>query len=371
MDAAFEKRLDQLREEARQKGCVTAGGVKPVGGPIPVQAPASRPVRSHAGAEKGMAGVGYYGLPFLKPPVWKWMIAVYFFVGGLAGMSGLIACAALLKAQFDMARMAMWSAAIGGILSPILLTWDLGRPLRFINMLRVFKYQSPMSVGSWIVSTFGFCAVVGLGLTEWHWRNLQSGAALPVVHVISTIFIIGSGLAGIFLATYTGALIAVTAVPAWNLHRVLLPFHFGMAGLGSASAFLELTGFRQPALQAIGFFAASAQVLVMLWLELRKHGAADRALHEGKSGWILRAGEALEGPLALAFRAAGLVPMAAGAFLLGALLSRFGWLSAGTASAHDPEALLASQSGEKRLAETRVPFSLEPAIASRGSTKKG
>ncbi len=360
MNTGFEKRLDDLREEARKKGYVTAAGVKPVGGPIPVR----------AGAPEGMPGTGYYGLPIIKPPVWKWMIALYFFIGGLAGMSALVAGAALMKGEYEIVRVAMWSAAIGGILSPILLTWDLGRPMRFINMLRVFKYQSPMSVGSWIVSAFGVCAIPGLGFVEWHWHNLQAGELVPVVQIVAAVFVIGSGFVGMFLATYTGALLAVTAVPAWNLHRVLLPFHFGMSGLGSASAVVELAGFRPPALHAIGFFAASAQLLVMLYLEMRKQGAADRALHEGRSGWILRSGEALEGPLALGLRAAGLVPAAAIAFLLGALISRFGWLSAGKASADDPEAVLASQQGEKRLAESRVPYSLEPAIASSGSTKK-
>ncbi len=360
MDEKFEKRLDALREEARQKGYVTAPGVKPVGGPIPVK----------AHAPEGLPGPGYYGLPIIKPPVWKWMIGVYFFIGGLAGMSGLIAAAALIKGQYPIARVAMWPAGIGAILSPVLLTWDLGRPMRFINMLRVFKYQSPMSVGSWLVSAFGACAVPGLGFTEWHWHNLQTGHAVAAVHILSIMLIVGSAGVGIFLATYTGALIAVTAIPAWNLHRVLLPFHFGIAALGSASAVVELAGFRRPPLLAIGFFAASCQVLVFLWLELQTHGAADRSLHEGRSGWILRAGEALEGPLALVLRAAGLVPAAAIAFLAGALVSRFGWLSAGRASANDPEAVLASQRGAPRPAEARLPFSLEPAIASPGSTNK-
>jgi formate-dependent nitrite reductase membrane component NrfD len=321
-------------------------------------------------APRDTPAAGYYGLPIVKPPVWKWMIGLYFFVGGLAGMSALIAAAALLKDNFELVRVAMWSAGIGAIVSPILLTWDLGRPMRFINMLRVFKYQSPMSVGSWIVSAFGLFAVPGLGLVEWHALNLQLGMMVPGVHVLAVIFVIGSGLFGIFLATYTGALIAVTAVPAWNIHRVILPFHFGMAGLGSASALLELAGFRQPALQAISLFATSAQVLVLVCLESRKHGAADRALHEGKSGWTLRAGEILEGPLALLFRLAGLASPAAICFLVGALVARFGWLSAGTASARDPEAVLTLQRGEKPPSESRLPYSLEPAIASKGSTKK-
>ncbi len=371
MDNSFEQRLDQLREEARQKGYVTAPGVKAVGGPIPAQAQGQKPGHAEAPTPSRSSGPGYFGLPIIKPPVWEWMIAVYFFIGGLAGMSALIAAAALIKGQFDLARMAMWPAGIGAILSPILLTADLGRPLRFLNMLRVFKYQSPMSVGSWIVSGFGACAVPGLGFSEWHWHNLAAGQPVAAVQILAYIFIAGSALAGIFLATYTGALIAVTAVPAWNLHRVALPFHFGMAGLGSAGALLEVIGFRRPGLNAIGFFAASAQVLVFGWLELRKHGAADRALHEGVSGWTVRVGEVLEGPLALVLRAAGLLFPAAISFLLGALISRFGWLRAGRASACDPESVLASQRGEPRPAESRVPFSLRPAVASAGSARKG
>lgn len=360
MDPSFETRLDDLREEARQKGCVTSPGVKAVGGPMPIQTK----------APENMPGPGYYGAPFLKPPVWKWMIAVYFFIGGLAGMSGLLAAAALMKNHFELARIAMWSAGIGGILSPVLLTWDLGRPLRFLNMLRVFKYQSPMSVGSWIVTSFGACAVPGLAFTQWYWQDLQAGHVMPLLHTVAVILIIGSSLTGIFLATYTGALIAVTAVPAWNLHRLVLPFHFGMAGLGSASAVLEIFGFRLSTLNAIGYFAAAAQLLVLLSLELRKHGAADRALHEGLSGWMLRVAEIFEGPLAIALRAGGLIPAAAASFLLGALLSRFGWLTAGTASACDPEAVLESQRLQPTLSESRAPYPLEPAIASSASTRK-
>ncbi len=361
MDHAFEKRLDSLREEARSKGYVTESGVKPVGGPIPVA----------AHAPEGMPGPGYYGLPIIKEPVWEWMIAAYFFIGGLAGMSALIALAALWKGDFALARMAMWPAGIGAILSPILLSWDLGRPLRFLNMLRVFKYQSPMSVGSWIVSSFGAAAVPGLGFAEWHWHNLAMGHPVTAVYVLACIGIVGAALAGIFLATYTGALIAVTAVPAWNLHRVVLPFHFGLAGLGAAGGLLEIIGFRQPALNAIGLFAASAQLLVLAWLEFRRHGAADAALHEGVSGWVLRIGEFFKGPLALGLRAGGLILPAAASFLLGSLVSRFGWLQAGRSSARDPEAVFASQRGKPAPAQSRVPYSLRPATASAGVARKG
>jgi hypothetical protein len=146
-----------------------------------------------------------------------------------------------------------------------------------------------------------------------------------------------------FLATYTGVLIGATAIPAWFLHRVLLPIHFGTAGLGSAAALLELLGHRITPLNAIGFLAAAIESALWLWLEMDRHGAADRALHEARSGWLIRSGEILSGPLALILRLTNLIPLAAISFLLGALISRFGWVSAGKVCACDPEAVFASQ----------------------------
>src|SRR6188472_2859407 len=100
-----ESRLDELRDQAWQRSAVTGRGVDVAGGPIPRKA-------------------GYYGQPVVKPPVWTWEIPVYFFVGGLGGMSALIAVAALLFRDFDVARTAMWIAAIVSVLSPVLLILD-------------------------------------------------------------------------------------------------------------------------------------------------------------------------------------------------------------------------------------------------------
>ncbi len=98
---------------------------------------------------------GYYGLPTLKAPVWTWEIPAYFFVGGAAGAAAVIASTARLAGgRPDLVRDARWIAAIGGAISPPLLVADLGRPERFLNMLRVFKLQSPMSVGAWTLVAF-------------------------------------------------------------------------------------------------------------------------------------------------------------------------------------------------------------------------
>jgi hypothetical protein len=89
--------------------------------------------------------------------------------------------------------------------------------------------------------------------------------------------------------------------------------------------------------------AACVETLLWIWLEFDRHGAADRALHCGRGGWLIRLGEALAGPLPTILRLTNLVPWAAISFLLGALVSRFGWIEAGRASGRDPEAVFASQ----------------------------
>jgi Polysulphide reductase, NrfD len=320
----FEARLDSLREEAKDGGPVPGRGVDVAGGPIPRQP-------------------GYYGEPVVKPPVWTWEIPLYFFVGGAAGMAPLIACAALVLGLTNLVRAALWITAAGAIISPILLVTDLGRPQLFFNMLRVFKHRSPMSVGAWILSIFGAFAVPAWLVFELYINEAFAPSVDPLVLVVAGLLTLGAAISGLGLATYTGVLIGATAIPAWFLHRVLLPVHFGTAGLGCAAAILELTGFQIRPLYLLGLLVAIIETLLWIWLEFDKHGAADCALHEGRAGRLIRLGEILCGPLPIILRLTNLVPLAAISFLLGALASRFGWIDAGRASGKDPEAVFASQ----------------------------
>jgi polysulfide reductase-like protein len=320
----FEVRLDTLREEAKHGGPLPGRGVDVAGGPIPRR-------------------FGYYGEAVVRPPVWTWEIPLYFFVGGTAGMAPLIACAALVLGQNNLARAALWIAAAGAIISPILLIMDLGRPELFLNMLRVFKHRSPMSVGAWVLSIFGAFAVPAWLLFELYYNDAFAPSINPLILPIAGLLTAGAAIAGLALATYTGVLIGATAIPAWFLHRVLLPIHFGTAGLGCAAGILELVGFQIRPLYMLGMLVAIIETLLWIWLELDKHGPADRALHAGSSGWLIRFGEFFSGPLPLILRLTNLVPLAAISFLLGALLSRFGWLAAGRVSGRDPEAVFASQ----------------------------
>lgn len=319
-----ESRLDQLREEARGKGAVAGRGVDITGSPIPRKC-------------------GYFGEPVVKPPVWTWEISVYFFVGGIAGMAALISFAALMFGRSDVARSGMWVAAVGAIISPLLLIMDLGRPRLFLNMLRVFKYKSPMSVGAWIVFAFGACVIPAAIALELHARGIFGSGLDQLLKFLVGLFILCSACFGLLLASYTGVLLGATAIPAWFLHRVSLPIHFGTAGLGSAAAVLELFGHRIAPLNALGFLASAMETALWIWLEVDKHGAADRALHERGAGWLIRGGELFSGPLALILRLTNFIPLAAISFLLGALLSRFGWIGAGRHSGRDPEAVFASQ----------------------------
>jgi Polysulphide reductase, NrfD len=318
----FEDRLDAMRQEAK-KGII-GRGVDVSGGPIPRSA-------------------GYYGEAVVKPPVWTWEIPIYFFIGGAAGMAPLIACAGLFLGQLDLMRAALWIAAAGAIISPILLIMDLGRPMLFLNMLRVFKYRSPMSMGAWILSLFSAFAVPACLVLELYANDAFAPSVAPLVLFVARVLSFGAATFGLGLATYTGVLLGATAIPAWFLHRVFLPVHFGTAGLGCAAAILELLGFQIRPLYALGMVIAIIETLLWIWLELDRNGSADRALHLGSTGWLILGGAILCGPLSILLRLTNLISLAAIAFLLGALLSRFGWIAAGRDSGRDPEAVFAAQ----------------------------
>jgi formate-dependent nitrite reductase membrane component NrfD len=323
---ASEERLDAIRNEASATGKVVTGAGR---------AHANVPI---AGAED------YYNLPVLKPPTWTWEVPLYFFVGGIAGMSALIAFVGhLFHADPRLVRVALWIALVGAGLCPALLISDLGRPLRFLNMLRVFKWRSAMSMGSWILSGFGGCAFLALATNELILYGIQS----PFLPPLRWIGEFAGAVTGLLLASYTGVLIGATAIPVWHENRRLLPGHFLTSGLGGSAAILELFGFLVPATQILGFAAASIETLIGVILELR-HGRVYAPLHDGKSGWTMRVAGTLEGPIALLVRilwhgSANGRYAAAACFLVGALCSRYAWIWAGRASAHDPQALFQLQ----------------------------
>lgn len=287
----------------------------------------------------------YYDHPTLKPPVWTWEVPAYFFVGGAAGAAAMLASAARLAGASDtLVRDARWVAAIGGAISPALLVSDLGRPERFLNMLRVFKIQSPMSVGAWTLVAFSNAAAASAVVDA---VDRISGGRVPVRLVGDAAETLAAAT-GLVLSTYTGVLIGATAIPAWSSHVRILPIHFGASGLGAAVSLLELLGHRDRALNLIGAGAAAVETLIGAGLEMSDTDFLRRP-REGRangvgiaastwSGDLTRLGGVLSGPLPLALRLFGgrsgsARKAAAISTIVGSLLTRVGWIAAGRDSA--------------------------------------
>jgi formate-dependent nitrite reductase membrane component NrfD len=278
----------------------------------------------------------YYGLPVLNKPTWKAPdIAGYFFLGGLAGASSTLAAAADLTGRPRLARPAKVAAAGALAGSLYALIHDLGRPARFVNMLRVFKVTSPMSVGSWLLAGYGPLATVAAGSTiAGRYPTLGRAASL------------GAGVLGPAVAAYTGVLISDTAVPVWHGAYRQMPFLFvgsaasAAGGLGMVAAPVAEAG---PA-RRVGFAGAALEIAALR--RMRKQlgdqpGELDQPLRQGRAGRLLRAAELLTaaGGLAglLLGRRSRVAAVAAGAALLvGSACTRFGIFEAGVTSAEDP-----------------------------------
>ncbi len=319
---ASEERLDEIRQAAADAARLG-------------QAVAAHPQIHGKGS--------YYGLPVVKPPVWTWEVALYFFLGGVAGISASLALAAqLFNGDSALIRAALWIAFSGAAICPILLIADLGRPARFLNMLRVFKIQSPMSVGAWDLVAFSGCVFAALLAHELALHGYASSLVIGVCWAGE----ITAAFTGLILASYTGVLIGATANPIWSHnHRAISP-HFLTSGLGGAAGILELLGFLTPATQFLGIVAATLEILIGIYFEL-SHAPVNAPLHRGKSAWAFRVAGLLAGPAALLLRLLWHTDSgrraAAICFIAGALLSRYAWIWAGVASAKDPEALFQIQ----------------------------
>ncbi len=279
---------------------------------------------------------GYYGRPVLKPPVWTWEVPVYLFLGGVAGVSAVIAWVSGLVGDSSLARDARIVAFTGAAISPVLLISDLGRPARFLNMLRVFKPQSPMSVGAWTLALFTLAVFVSL-VDHLSAVLAKYGAVVAVTDAVAAV-------SGAVLATYPGVLIGATAVPVWRRFVRLLPWHFAASSLGAAASILELAGHRTPALNVIAIAAAIVVTGVAATIEFRRDPIA-RPLMTGSSGAMSRIGDACSGPLPLLLRlSAGIWPparlVASVLAIAGSLTTRFGWIAAGRESAQDPRLVL-------------------------------
>jgi hypothetical protein len=274
----------------------------------------------------------YYNLPVINSPVWSSPdIPGYLFLGGLAGAASLLGAGAQVTGRPALGRVSKVGAFAAGVLSLVGLVHDLGRPARFLHMLRVFKVTSPMSVGSWLLS--GYVPLTGIAAaSSLSGRAPKTGAAATAA----------SALLGPAVASYTAALISDTAVPAWHEGYPEMPFVFvgsgaaAAGGLGLLAAPLTQSG---PA-RAMAVFGVGTELASFERME-RRIGMVAEPYSEGRGGAYLRAGKALSllgvaGSL-LGKRSRVISALSGVALLASSAATRWGIFHAGMQSANDPK----------------------------------
>jgi formate-dependent nitrite reductase membrane component NrfD len=276
----------------------------------------------------------------IHAPVWTWEIPLYFWFGGIAAGSSFIALACDLAGDEDSAVLARKVALAAVIPSPVLLIMDLGRPARFLNMLRIIKVRSPMSLGAWCLISFSQLAAASVALDL-----LGKRRAAKVTGGVNALF-------GGYLGSYTGVLLASTAVPLWARSRLFLGPIFVCTATATGAAANRLaivaTGTRpsgHPTRRALGTVetVAMATELLLSSYNERRLGDLAKGLERGRPGkmfkaakWLVRTG------LTLRFvrpRRYGRQTHDAASvmYLLAGLLFRYAWVGAGQINARDDD----------------------------------
>jgi len=294
--------------------------------------------------QRGTTMQSYYDRPIVKEPVWQPEIPFYFFTGGIAGASSVLHGIAKLTGNEQLARTCTYVGAAADVISPALLVSDLGRPERFLNMLRTFKVTSPMSVGSWILFVSG-----GASATS---ALLEATVRLKTLHALADLV---GFLSGPPLATYTGALIANTSIPVWSEARDELPWLFGASATASAGAAATLfvpSGCAGPARRAaIG--GAVAELFLMKAME-RRLGFVGEVYKQGEAGRLGRLAKvctaAGAGLLATGRRSRTRAVVGSAMLLGGELALRWSVFKAGFQSARDPRYTVVPQKQRKEEA---------------------
>jgi formate-dependent nitrite reductase membrane component NrfD len=185
----------------------------------------------------------YYDYPVLKAPVWKWEIVWYFFFGGLAAGCYVIASiASLFGSSEDRAvvRAGYYASLLALLPCPPLLIKDLGRPERFLHMLRIFRVKSPMSMG--VYGLIGLSAFSGLAAVIQGARDGLLGAwwgARWLAKLPQKLLAVPGMFFAAFLGGYTGVLLAATSVPLWSRSK-LLGGVFISSAISTSSALISL-----------------------------------------------------------------------------------------------------------------------------------
>ena len=288
----------------------------------------------------------YYDLPAIKEPVWIWSVPAYFYAGGAAGAAatlGAVAQSVDRDGLADLVRNCRVLAAAGTSVGTVLLIIDLGRPERFMNMLRVFRPTSPLNVGSWVLAASATSTAAAAVLS-----NARGAGPRRLGDVAGRV----AGAFGLPLSGYTAVLLTNTVVPVWQAATRSLPALFVASAASSAASLLSLTnlGDREKRIvERFGFLAEIAELSATFAVEreVGRNSRVARPLGEGVSGILWKAATACTlGSLLLSHPARRSRVASAISSLLGVagpLAMRFGLFHAGKASARDPRATFEAQ----------------------------
>jgi hypothetical protein len=290
----------------------------------------------------------YYGRQIIKTPTWKTPdVPLYLFLGGMAGASAVLAEGAALTGNVALERVARLVAASGAGVGTVFLVHDLGRPERFLHMLRVIKPTSPLSVGSFILAPFS-------ALSSAAAASYLTGR-LPRLGRLAGL---GAAAFGPPLATYTGALLANTAVPAWHEAHRELPFLFAGSGASAAGGMALLLTPVQHSRPARRMAIAGAAIeLTASELLKRRLGMVAEPYERGRPGRLMRLASRMTlGATVvstLSGRSRAVTALCGATLVASSLITRFGVFEAGLASARDPKYTVVPQR-ERMAADTRT-----------------
>ena len=302
-----------------------------------------------------MTADSYYGRPIVKEPVWQPEVPLYLFTGGVAGASSVLHVLARIAGNERLAKSSLYVGAAADAVSPLLLVSDLGRPERFLNMLRVFKVTSPMSVGSWILFISSGASNVA--------ATLELLRRLPRLRTLAELV---SFVTGPPLATYTGALLANTAIPVWSEARDELPWLFAASATASAGAAAVIAtppGPAGPARRAA--IAGTVPELGLMTVMERRLGFVGEVYRQGEAGRYGKLSKvctaAGAGLLALRGSRSRTAAVAGGALVLaGELALRWSVFKAGFQSARDPRYTVVPQKERLRRSASPAASSASP-----------
>jgi formate-dependent nitrite reductase membrane component NrfD len=304
----------------------------------------------------------YYGIPPIKRAHWTWQIPIYFWLGGIGAGTQLFATVAQLLGHEDEAlkRASRYTVLGTMLLSPILLIWDLGRPERFYNMLRILKLRSPMSTQSWSLFTFGNLGGL-IAARQAAEDGLLGDNPLSrlVLHLIPARLLTVLALPfGLFVGFNTGNLISATSVPIWARNWMLMGPTFLTSGLSTALSWLSLVLHlgrwgEEKTLRVLHRAEKAVIVLeaVLIALSLARMSRWSRPLFSKEVAPLFVGGTLLGGiaaPFALLTgkESRSKSVLASVLALAGGLAFRFAMIIAGRKSADDPEAYFTFASGE-------------------------